>query len=235
MTWHLNRARVGLQVLGLLGKLLTGPWMKVFYTSGSSGIPHLAGIAMVKQAIETKTDWAESPLQVLQTERDCFGKKITRDDITRSVLLPPVNKELFEEYMLAYCLAVNDVLNCQYKRYFNMELTEELLDQTRSARSHNMDAEEIMGMITAAQDRAPNASMCFVSSKICAQKNQTMRYLENRPDLHCLIKKSIKLGRCHRQRKKLHEDFIFNLPNKNIYDVIPNFCCLFSCCVLGFI
>ncbi|ELU10724.1 hypothetical protein CAPTEDRAFT_185066, partial [Capitella teleta] len=115
------------------------------------------------------------------------------------------NKELFEEYMLAYCLAVNDVLNCQYKRYFNMELTEELLDQTRSAHSHNMDAEEIMGMITAAQDRAPNASMCFVSSKICAQKNQTMRYLEDRPDLHCLIMKSVKLGRCHRQRKKLRQ------------------------------
>ncbi|ELT87136.1 hypothetical protein CAPTEDRAFT_189537 [Capitella teleta] len=227
--------RVGLQVLGLLGKLLTGPWMKVFYTSRSSGILHLAGIAIVKQAIETMTDWAESPLQVLQTERDCFGKEIMRDDITRSMLLPPVNKELFREYMSACCLAINDVLNLQYKRYFNMEISEKLLDQTRSARSHNMDAEEIMGMITAAQDRAPNASMCFVSSKICAQKNQTMRYLENRPDLHCLIKKSIKLGRCHRQRKKLHEDFIFNLPNKNIYDVIPNFCCLFSCCVLGFI
>ena len=52
--------------------------------------------------------------------------------------------------MLAACLtATITVLERQYKRYFEMDLTSELRKQTETARSHNIDAEEVMGMFSA--------------------------------------------------------------------------------------
>ena len=57
-----------------------------------------------------------------------------------------------------------DVLNRQYARYFSMDITE----KTQSARSHNIDAEDIMGLFSAAQKRAPNATLCFLSY-VCGQ------------------------------------------------------------------
>ena len=44
-------AQVEMQVLGLIGKLLTGPWMKAFYTSATNQINHVDGIFVVKDVI----------------------------------------------------------------------------------------------------------------------------------------------------------------------------------------
>ena len=44
-------AQVEMQVLGLIGKLLTGPWMKAFYTSATNQIDHVDGILVVKDVI----------------------------------------------------------------------------------------------------------------------------------------------------------------------------------------
>ena len=46
-----------------------------------------------------------------------------------------------------------------------------------------MDVEEIMGMVSAAMQRAPNATMHFLSSKIRAQKKKTtIKFLETKPE-----------------------------------------------------
>ena len=42
-----------LQVLGLVGKHLTGPWMTKFYTAADTEISHVDGINGVKELIET--------------------------------------------------------------------------------------------------------------------------------------------------------------------------------------
>ena len=41
----------------------------------------------------------------------------------------------------------------QYKKYFECEITEQLRKETESARSHNIDAEEIMGMFSATKKK----------------------------------------------------------------------------------
>jgi len=43
--------RCELHVLGLLGKLLSGPWMKKFYISAASEMQHIKGIQVVKDII----------------------------------------------------------------------------------------------------------------------------------------------------------------------------------------
>ena len=61
--------------------------------------------------------------------------------------------------MIVACLtAVIAVLERQYKRYFGINLTAELKKETESACSHNIDAEEVMGMFSAAKHRVPNAT-----------------------------------------------------------------------------
>ena len=79
--------------------------------------------------------------------------------------------------MFGVCVnAIITVLERQYKRYFEMDLTTELWQET--ARTHNMDAEEIMGMFSAHKKRAPNATLAFLSARMRTKKNRTIEYLD---------------------------------------------------------
>ena len=60
-----------------------------------------------------------------------------------------------------------------------MELSGELRLETATARLHNFDAEQVIGMLNAARDRAPNATFCFISSKIRAIKNSVTDFLNS--------------------------------------------------------
>ena len=72
--------------------------------------------------------------------------------------------------MFGVCLkAITTVLERQYKRYFEMDPTTELGQETETARTHNMDAEEIMGMFSALKKRAPNATLAFLSAWVRAK------------------------------------------------------------------
>ena len=57
--------------------------------------------------------------------------------------------ESFSGMMKSVMAASVTVLDRQYKNYFGLDVSERLTEETRSARSHNMDAEEIMGMFLA--------------------------------------------------------------------------------------
>ena len=82
--------------------------------------------------------------------------------------------------MVKVCLtAVVTVLERQYDRYFSMDINKKLEEENESARCHNIDAEEIMGMFSAAKDNAQNATLNYLSSKIRTQKNGVVDYLDN--------------------------------------------------------
>ena len=75
--------------------------------------------------------------------------------------------------------AVITVLERQYERYFGMDLTDALREETKSARFHNIDAKEIMGMFSAAKQHSPNATICYLSARMRAKKNRTIEYLDS--------------------------------------------------------
>ena len=81
--------------------------------------------------------------------------------------------------MKAVMAASVTVLERQYKKYFGLDLTERLAEETQSSRSHNMDAEEVMGMFSALQKKSPHATISFLSSKMRAQKNKTVEYIDS--------------------------------------------------------
>ena len=55
--------------------------------------------------------------------------------------------------MSSFLQAIIDVLERQYSKYFTLEISEKLWEETASVRCHNIDSEEIMRMISASQTR----------------------------------------------------------------------------------
>ena len=66
---------------------------------------------------------------------------------------------LFSGLMLGCLTSTIQLLERQYSKYFAMDITPELMKATESARPHNLDSEEIVGMFSAAQKTAPGATM----------------------------------------------------------------------------
>ena len=73
--------QVEMQVLGLLGKFLTGPWMKLFYTSAANQTDHVDGITMIKKVVQTLKDLTETTDVILSSITDFFGKRLDEDPI----------------------------------------------------------------------------------------------------------------------------------------------------------
>ena len=198
-------ARVEIHVLGLIWKLLSGPWMSKFYTSKSTQVSHIDGISIVKKVLTVVKGYCEKPEGTLYTMTDFFGNKLAADDETLVKLKQsPVDEPLFASMMGMCLLKVAEVLERQYQRYFGIDVINELRKQTESARCHNIDAEEVMGMFSAAKEHAPNATMCYLSSRIRAQKNKVVDYLDNLQSekREKLVNLAISLGRKQRQNKR---------------------------------
>ncbi|XP_064605780.1 uncharacterized protein LOC135470675 [Liolophura sinensis] len=200
-------AKVELQVLGLVGKILSGPWMTKFYTSPEKQVDHVDGIPIVKNVIDTIKENAENPMSLLTNSTDFFGNELNSCDSTLKCLQErPADENLFCQMMQAVLEEIAVVLERQYSRYFSLELTEQLRKETESARSHNIDAEEIMGMFSAAQKRSPNSTICHLSSKLRAQKNKVMDYLDRLDSdtltLQSVLKTAVSRGRKQRQHNR---------------------------------
>ena len=201
-------ARLELQVLGLFGKLLSGPWMRKFYTSGESDISHIQGIGIIKVVITVMKEEMADPARLLTSTSDFFGDALdpNTDTTLNALLKPPVDVERFSRMMKTVISATITVLERQYKVYFDLDVTEKLTLETRSARSHNMDAEEVMGMFSALQKKSPHATICFLSSKMRAQKNRTVDYLDREgTDRDALIQFATTRGRKLRQLRRVKQ------------------------------
>ena len=203
------------QVLGLVGKLLTGPWMKKFYTSYLDESHHIDGINTVKTVLQALKAQVDCPLDVLSAKKDFFGTTLDpeSDQILSKLQSQPAQDQspLFEYMMSAVLSSIIDVIERQYSRYFSMELTETLKKETASARSHNIDSEEVMGMFSAAKQKSPNATLHFTSSKIRAQKNKITKYLDSLAEekRQSVINFAMKYSRNRRVAKKKKRKDLF--------------------------
>ena len=196
-------AKGELQVLGLVGKYLTGPWMTKFYTSADTEINHVDGIKLVQDVITRVKDMMQNPTEILCSNQNFFGEEIEVDSTLLALRTLPTHPE-FASMMLSCLKAVVDVLERQYSKYFLLDITEKLRQESESAKSHNMDSEEIMGMFSAAQQKSPHATLCFLSSRMRACKNKTVAYIDALPveQQENIVNKAIRYGRLQRESRK---------------------------------
>ena len=198
-------AHVELQVLGLLGKLLTGLWMKEFYQSARDQIGH-ERIKVVKEVLCRLREMKGCAMELLTVSKDFLGVDLKVEE-GQKLREKPKDESLFGN-MLEACLgAVIGVIERQYKRYFGMDLDERLQDETKTARLYNIDAEEMIGMFSAMQAKAPNATICYLSCKMRSRKNGTVGYLdglsmERRDEV---LRKAVQLEQKQRRKRRMNE------------------------------
>lgn len=183
-------AKVEIQILGLIGKILSGPWMRRFYTSTTTQISHVDGIGVMKQVLTRVKACCSSPGQeTLTMKTDFFGDEFTPDNRLIKLQQTPIDEDIFFMSMMKNCLpAIVTVLEKQYSRYFNRYITDELRKETESARCHNIDAEQIMGMFSAAKANAPNATLLF-DGKYVKGKN-VLKFVKKFPEGWLLVLRS---------------------------------------------
>ena len=121
----------------------------------------------------------------------------------------PSGENCFEGVMKVCLQAVVTVLERQYAKYFVSDLSAKLQAETESARLHNIDAEEIIGMFGSLQKRAPNATtgICYLSSKFRAHKNRSVDYLD-KMDVErreALLKKAVHIGQKQRTKRMVKQ------------------------------
>ena len=76
-----------MQVLGLIGRLLSGPWMKKFYTAAKDQIGHIDGISAVKNVVDKLKKGLHGPVSILKRATDFFGNKLDAEkDSTLKIL-----------------------------------------------------------------------------------------------------------------------------------------------------
>ena len=138
------------------------------------------------------------------------GNLSTSDSVLSSLQHTVVaDQHLFDRMMKSALLSVITVLERQYSRYFAINLSDVLRKETESARCHNIDAEDVMGMFSATLNHAPNATLSFLSARIRAQKNKVVDFIDLLPTdkKDSLIQLAISLGRkqCLKKRKRTAE------------------------------
>ena len=118
---------------------------------------------------------------------DFFGNAIDCT-IDEKVWLPAAD---INKILRGSKLSTMSIIQRQYQRYYAMEVSEDVTSKLESARTHNMDSEEVMGMFSAGQSRVPRATLLFLSSKIRAKKNKTLPYLLSPPEAERRVMQSV--------------------------------------------
>ena len=98
--------RVEMQVLGLFGKLLSGPWVHSFYTSLESEISHADAISEIRGVLQGLRERISDPMSIFRMKAYFFGRELNSSDITLIALreLPSEDEiqiELFTQMMKA--------------------------------------------------------------------------------------------------------------------------------------
>ena len=78
-------ALVELRVLGLVGKLFSGLWMKKFYTSAATTMNHMEAINVVHRVLDRLREAVRNPQDVIQAVEDFFGNALAEDNTLRTL------------------------------------------------------------------------------------------------------------------------------------------------------
>lgn len=86
-----------------------------------------------------------------------------------------------------------------------------------------MDAEAVIGMVSAAQKRCPSATCSFLSAKVRAQKNHTVAFLDTLTDsdLQLAMTRAVSLGQSavrvgRKNMIELHEELLRRQAEKHL-------------------
>lgn len=167
-------AIVELQVLGIMGKTLSGPWMNMFYTDLAKEQSPINTMKIVKDVIENLKKF-DDPQNILVAERDFFDNTLPREE-TEKLMVTPNNQILFNQMMTACIKGTVEVLERQYRKSFTTveTFTEPVL---ASVRQHTMEAESIIGEFCEKKKVSPFAYVSSISNIIKSKRNNVWEFI----------------------------------------------------------
>ena len=215
----LPECRLQFKCAAMFGDIFARSWMKKFYVAADTSLTHMEAYQLVLDAMDQlKTMIAAFDVDSLTC--DVFGNGIEKHTaIWKLYAAEKANGNLIVMKMLEKTL---DVLERQYLPYTKFNL-EEAAKDTRATPTHNMGAEEIVGLFSAAQDRAPNATILFLNSKIKARRNRTIIKLQELGDgkRSGMIKAAIIIAKQEKKKSiryasELHSEIVRRMQQKDV-------------------
>ncbi|XP_065675915.1 uncharacterized protein LOC136092121 [Hydra vulgaris] len=187
---------VQLQGLGVIGKIITGPWMNLVYKN-ATGKSNLELGDIFQKAIKKLSSFKSNPESILYTDVDVFSQILNiKEDKVHQSLCVIKNKKILEKILSALISSTHQLLKDRYLTGNLSNLSKEMIKTTLSAPPHTMEAERILGMLDFFLRRAPNATFGFLDSKIKARLNKTLTWLDEKtlPEQEDLIQFAIQRG-----------------------------------------
>ena len=179
-----NRFVLQLRALGLIGKLVTGPWMHQLYTN--QAITNLVSITYIKTCLQNLNTLKESPLLALQAKTDTFGVPLYPDSDAVLKELQTADIEKKELHCILFLLigGIIDVIEKQLCDYFEgnlARLTPSIAGQTLSAPVHSMFAEHTLGLADYLFRRATSMKVGFLDNKVKRKIDKILLWLCSHP------------------------------------------------------
>ena len=137
---------IQLRVLGLIGKFITGPWMKILY-SNSECKANLEMVHMIKMCTMTLPNLIQKPTLFLTGISNVFGEKLSEEDETLLCLQAQLSSDEESQFNEVMSLAVRsplEVLEHQLEPHLHGSLnnpSNDMLVRSQAAPVHNMLSE----------------------------------------------------------------------------------------------
>ena len=214
-----SEGQAQLKALGLMGKLLTGPWMQVVY-SNVENIHHLEMSAYFQTVINSLKQVKETPQMVLTMKTDFFGKELSLEDpVLSSLRQAPEDQPAFLKIVSILSDGFIEVLERQLHSYIKGSLskpTEKMLEETKSAPNHNIQAERVLAMADSLARRAPNAKIDYISAEVKFKSNNSMKWLQSKDDSKSMVSYAIGKGREVMLKRKINDNEIEQIKIKRM-------------------
>ncbi|XP_065656610.1 uncharacterized protein LOC136082008 [Hydra vulgaris] len=172
-----------LQALGLIGKVTTGPWMKLVYGNVLQK-SNLELVPMFQICHQRITQMKQSSNDFFVNRSKYFSQKLVFDKVHKS-LLKTTDITLLNKITSTLLSSIECVIHRQLHNYISCLLsnpTEKILKDTLSAPANNMHAERALGMTDCLLRKAPNATIGYLDSKVKAKLNHTLQWIESKPE-----------------------------------------------------
>ena len=170
------------RALGIVGKLVTGPWMRLLGQETSI----LGMNKFFREAFDRLTAWAIDASMLLQSDAPCAfsSVEVKRDTVFDSLVEPTEfdapTKSILQDLCKACCEVMARQLKTQLPGGQFWNPSAELLREAQSCSSTNISGERCFGTADHEIARARNARTGYIESKTMFRQNKTGKWFEEK-------------------------------------------------------
>ena len=212
LVWAIKSEKVvtQLRALALIGFVITTPWMEEFY-GNKDRLSNLEMVPKLKLFSSKIQEFVEDVSLILSATHTIFGQPLKRDALLLWLQDTLPTEELYQ-CLRMMLLNIKEVSGRQLHRYTSGELsnvTQEMLQASRASTPHNVWAERALGALNSYWDRAKQASVGFLETRVKISTNKLKIYLDSldKDSFEGLIKFAVKAGaKLYRERVEAKKD-----------------------------